>query len=52
MFRWLLCSLLILSLLGVTGCFTRNVTHNRQHLKRWRQNLAELHEDIDFTILY
>jgi len=52
MFKWLLGLLLILSLVGVTGCFTTNVTHNRQHLKTWRQDLSELHEDIDFTILY
>jgi len=52
MLRWLLALLFLFSLVGITGCFTRDVAHNRYHLNRYHQQLQELHEDIDFTIMY
>jgi len=47
-----LAMLLAFSLLATAGCFTRNVTHNRRHLKGFNEELKALHEDIDFTAMY
>ena len=52
MLRWLLAMLLAFSLFATAGCFTRNVTHNRRHLKGFNEELKALHEDIDFTAMY
>ena len=52
MLRWLFAVLLALSLVATTGCFTRDVTHNRRHLKGYSEELHALHDDIDFTVMY
>ena len=44
--RFWLIVLLLLSLL-TAGCFTTNMMHNVEHLRSWRDDMGELHENID-----
>lgn len=33
-----------------SGCFTLNMNHNRRHIEVVRQDLHELHQDIDLIL--
>ncbi len=52
MHRWLLALMLVFLVFGTAGCFTRDVTHNRRHLKGHNEELRALHKDIDFIVMY
>jgi len=52
MLRWFFAMVLALLLVAATGCFTRDVTHNRRHLKGYNEELQAMHDDIDFTVMY
>jgi len=45
--RWLLIALLALFVLSSVGCLTTNWAHNKRHFRKWREELAQFHKDID-----
>lgn len=43
-----LCVVALTGLLaGTSGCFTLNWNHNRRHLRKFIDQIRELHQDID-----
>jgi hypothetical protein len=44
--RFWLIVLLVLALF-TAGCLTTNMFHNVEHFRAFRDNLGELHEDVD-----
>ncbi len=48
--RFLLIPLVILAVFA-GGCFTTNKKHNAVHRRAMRQNLKELHENLDVYLM-
>jgi hypothetical protein len=46
--RWVLFAIVVLTLLGVTGCFSYDPGHNALHWGMIRRDLQIMHEDVDF----
>jgi len=45
--RYISLAIATLMLLGSAGCFTFDRRHNRRHIKYIKQDLREIHKDID-----
>ncbi len=40
----------LLSLAPMSGCLTLDMPHNRRHFRAFREEIRDLHQDIDKTI--
>lgn len=49
--RRVLCAIALAAVLASTsGCFTLNWNHNRRHLRKFIEQIRELHQDIDRVV--
>ena len=45
-----LLAVMLLSVVTMSGCFTLSWKHNRRHLRKFIDELIELHQDVDKVI--
>ena len=37
-------------LIGASGCLTTNWAHNRRHFQKWREQIRQVHIEVDRVI--
>ncbi|MCX7703064.1 MAG: hypothetical protein N2234_03040 [Planctomycetota bacterium] len=45
--RYIVLAFLAIVLFFSSGCLTTNWAHNKRHFRKWREELAQFHKDID-----